>query len=182
MKATNLDYKKIFLGIACEYNTSIFFDKKRYYDAEVQRETFFGDKFLYQSIHLKGIRTSEHFAIALHELGHVILEDFEYLKANHKKILFRFTDTVTKHIIKEEFNAWKKAKEIAPFWNKSMDKVYLTAMTGYVDRWQSNWEVKNKKAILKHVFNLNNCYFNIYHGLLGKKNITHFPEFKLVSH
>ena len=156
-----MNYKDTFLKIAVgKYNVNVKFDKKRYFDAEVRRDIMLNHHF-FETIHLKDIKNTKHLAIAFHELGHTIQEDYNYLITRYFKVKFRFKDIVTYHIIKEEFNAWKRAKEVSPIWNNTMNNMFIVSMNSYIKNWQTDWKTKINRKRHQRLLNLDNPYFNV---------------------
>lgn len=156
-----MNYKRQFLTIAKKYNVPVIFTQKKYYDALIIR-TINEDLDEYsfkQTIALKDIKTPKHYAIALHELGHIVNEDFEYIFNRRNKIKPRLNGTVTLHLLKEEFNAWKTAKVISPIWIKSMNDTFVFCIASYIAGWQDDWETKLNCGLLLKLVNLNTPYF-----------------------
>lgn len=153
-----MNYKILFIKLAASHDIPVVFDGKTYNEAELRR-TVVDDYILHQTIHLKNIKTAKHFAGGLHELGHALNENFNYLSRRIHKIGPKINGIVTTHLLKEEFNAWKRGKELSTFWTKPMNDTFLNDIQTYIDAWETYWETPIKPKLSNKLRDLSGPYF-----------------------
>lgn len=105
-----------------------------------------------KEIHLKDVLSESQYAIALHEIGHVVNETREWMEENQHWAWLRRNGVAasTRKRMKWELNVWRTGRNMAKYWTPGMHKTFVKAMKIWMRHWEYGWEsiLTNKREFL----------------------------------